>query len=259
MEKEREQLIGTRLRKFREMLQIPRTKFAVSIGFGSERIASYETGRARLRYDVFRAMTQRYYISPRWLANEFGIPVFPAPFKDDFLLPLIKPGALFSDVYDTHLAARLESNAFEAEFRLDVIEKQLSTALAEFWDDSTAPLIEKEKAAKRLMVPFKTELAMVDRELRLRKRVSESTSKISDLTFPATSVKNLEVKLQLPTLLERLNRATKETGKMSALAKYLEVPLASVSRWLSGKREPGGEITLKMLRWVEQPERRPEP
>lgn len=70
-----------------------------------------------------------------------------------------------------------------------------------------------------------------------------------------------EVKEQMPNLRRRLNLATKETGKMSALAKFLgrqtnrKIPLASVSRWLSGKREPGGEITLKLLRWVEQQER----
>jgi transcriptional regulator with XRE-family HTH domain len=76
------------------------------------------------------------------------------------------------------------------------------------------------------------------------------------LTDTATS-ENLpvNVKAQLPSLRDRLNHATKETGKMSALAEYLGVPLASVSRWLSGKREPGGEITLKLLHWVEQQER----
>jgi transcriptional regulator with XRE-family HTH domain len=82
-----------------------------------------------------------------------------------------------------------------------------------------------------------------------------------DLTDSSTNANLVSVKLQLPSLLVLLNRATKESGKMSALAEYLEVqtkrkvPLASVSRWLSGKREPGGEITLLMLRWIEQQER----
>jgi DNA-binding transcriptional regulator YiaG len=78
----------------------------------------------------------------------------------------------------------------------------------------------------------------------------------NDLTEAATSRKLAgDVKKQLPSLLERLNRATRETGKMSALADYLKAPLASVSRWLSGKREPGGETALQMLHWVEQQER----
>jgi len=78
----------------------------------------------------------------------------------------------------------------------------------------------------------------------------------SHLPYSSSSAKlSADVKKQLPSLLERLNRATKETGKMSALADHLKVPLASVSRWLSGKREPGGETTLQMLKWVEAQER----
>ena len=77
----------------------------------------------------------------------------------------------------------------------------------------------------------------------------------NELTNTSIRGKQVEVKSQLPSLLDRLNRATSETGKISALADFLGAPLASVSRWLSGKREPGGEITLKMLKWVEQQER----
>ena len=70
------------------------------------------------------------------------------------------------------------------------------------------------------------------------------------------SVKLSPVNPQLPVLLERLNRATQAHGKKSELASYLGVELASVSQWLSGKREPGGETTLKMLHWVEVQERK---
>ncbi len=67
---------------------------------------------------------------------------------------------------------------------------------------------------------------------------------------------NIEgVKPQLPSLLERLKNATKQRGKKSALANFLGVPLARVSQWLSGDREPGGETTLRMLKWVERQER----
>ena len=65
------------------------------------------------------------------------------------------------------------------------------------------------------------------------------------------------VKSQLLGLLDRLKMATERRGMKSALAKYLGVPLASVSQWLSGDREPGGETTLKMLRWVQEQESQP--
>lgn len=60
---------------------------------------------------------------------------------------------------------------------------------------------------------------------------------------------------QLPGLLERIKKATQERGKKSELATFLGVNPVTVSKWLSGVIEPGGETTLKLLLWVEQQER----
>jgi hypothetical protein len=76
------------------------------------------------------------------------------------------------------------------------------------------------------------------------------------LTEAASDDRTAEVKLLLPNLLKRLNEHTSEPGKKSELAEFLGAPLASVSRWLSGDREPGGEVTLKMLHWVQLQERK---
>jgi DNA-binding transcriptional regulator YiaG len=81
----------------------------------------------------------------------------------------------------------------------------------------------------------------------------ESENKL--LTDTESAEKLPPVKSQLKNLLADLNRLTEEQGKKTELAEFLGAPLASVSRWLSGEREPGGETTLKMLRWVEQQER----
>lgn len=84
----------------------------------------------------------------------------------------------------------------------------------------------------------------------------EFIRKENDLTQSETPSKVSSVKTQLPNLLERLKKATAETGKKSELAEFLsratggKVPLASVSRWLSGEREPGGEVALQMDAWV---------
>ena len=86
----------------------------------------------------------------------------------------------------------------------------------------------------------------------LEARENKSTSL---LTEPLSAAKLVPVKSQLDNLLAGLDRLVKEPGSKTALADFLGAPLASVSRWLSGKREPGREITLKMLRWVEQQER----
>ncbi len=79
------------------------------------------------------------------------------------------------------------------------------------------------------------------------------------LTQAETSSSVGSVKSQLPNLLEELKKATAEPGKKTALAEFLSkvsgraVPLASVSRWLSGEREPGGEIVLQMQAWLKRP------
>jgi len=120
--------------------------------------------------------------------------------------------------------------------------------LADDWADGadTPEIIQKRREA-------------MDRaRTRLRERrayLASSQYQNIMLTDTASSAKVEPVKSQLDNLLGGLDRLIKEPGKKTDLAGFLGAPLASVSRWLSGKREPGREITLKMLRWVEQQER----
>lgn len=83
----------------------------------------------------------------------------------------------------------------------------------------------------------------------------------SDLNAPKIGLNDVAALVTLPPvrnwqeLRKRLIQATEPSGEMTALAKWLDVPLASVSRWLSGDREPGGDYALRMLKWVEDRER----
>lgn len=77
----------------------------------------------------------------------------------------------------------------------------------------------------------------------------------NSLTDSSSAGKVPDVKSVLPDLRKRLKKATSRRGKKSELARFLGAPLASVSRWLSGLQEPGGETTLRLLTWVEQEER----
>lgn len=58
----------------------------------------------------------------------------------------------------------------------------------------------------------------------------------------------------LQELRLRLKAATRGHGHKAALAKHLGVSPAQLSPWLSGKREPGGEMTLRLLAWVQAAE-----
>ena len=77
----------------------------------------------------------------------------------------------------------------------------------------------------------------------------------SALTSKAYSLTSNDMQPVLPKLIQRLKRATEGRGRKSELAAWLGVHRQCVTDWLSGKQEPGGEITLKLLRWVEQQER----
>ena len=77
------------------------------------------------------------------------------------------------------------------------------------------------------------------------------------LTDVTESDKNPPMTMQ--ALLQRLRRATSKRGMKTRLAKVMGVPLANVSQWLSGVREPSGETTLRLLRWLQLHERKTNP
>jgi DNA-binding transcriptional regulator YiaG len=76
-----------------------------------------------------------------------------------------------------------------------------------------------------------------------------------DLTNKVDSLTSNDVKPVLPKLIQRLKDGTKERGRKLELAMWLGVHRQCVTDWLSGKQEPGGEIALRLLHWVEQQER----
>lgn len=63
------------------------------------------------------------------------------------------------------------------------------------------------------------------------------------------------VRSEIETLVTRANRIAAKVGKKAELARFLCVPRQRVSEWLSGKTCPGGETTLRLLKWVEEEER----
>jgi len=56
----------------------------------------------------------------------------------------------------------------------------------------------------------------------------------------------------LAELRRTLKTITAGYGGKANLARFLGVPGSSVSAWIAGTKEPGGETTLKLLNWIEQ-------
>lgn len=117
---EREKEIGRRLRAFRESKLIPRTRMAVVLGIGNERLASYESGRAPLPYDVFRRLAQHFQINPYWLNTGDTQPTG-ITFDDSSLVKILPPRARFTEVYDGFLKPSVEFAISEAGKRAEEV------------------------------------------------------------------------------------------------------------------------------------------
>lgn len=278
--------ICARLKHFREGIGWGQMEFADKLGASFNKIVSIEYQRTRLSYQIAWKIREIFGLSLTWQSTGYGPPnerdLDPWPKPDSILNSSI----LLSEVTESLRFQDLNSPAHKEQeklwfkdrknktpFRasrsilLSVLKDNLVEWLAAIPEDKTEELATEiihvgqrfadefsEKSDVKIAVRTR---ALIWGEMReeIRKRLLPKTQNDFYLTHTSNSDLLPEVKAQLPTLRERLNRATKESGKMSALADYLKVPLASVSRWLSGKREPGGEITLKLLHWVEQQER----
>jgi transcriptional regulator with XRE-family HTH domain len=252
MDKEREIQIGVRLREFREALQIPRTKFAVTIRFGGERIASYESGRVPLPYDVARAVMHHYQINPAWLATGQGDKRLVASFDDGSFAHLIKPRTLFSAVFDAHRLTIEQQVAELPDKASDASHQMLNDLLRLHQGEVTESL--RKKTEKKLDPLLRIYLKDPNKKA-WNLPLSTSADQESLLTKVSIFGNNMGVKAKLPALIKRLNEATKERGAKTQLAKFIGVPLPKISQWLSGEHEPGGETTLKLLYWVEQRDR----
>jgi len=141
---EREKEICDRLRRFREILQIPRTRFSLSIGVSSERLYSYEAGRAQIRYDTFSAVQQQYALNPVWLATGQESPRLDN-FSDEKFRAQVKPRELFSSVYDR----LLEKYLTMGRMNKDGTDYLLKVA-SDYSDPKTLARLKKAREAARV-------------------------------------------------------------------------------------------------------------
>lgn len=275
----------------KEIAKWSQPDLAAALGITQNQLAGVEYKRAPLRLNMAKFLIERFDINQRWLAlgSLPAQPSFPVTIQYSFG---IKGNHLFSRYFDGYLngeTSRIESAAIEmigeADFRAGKFD---DAVFANFpppgaTPEQAAAFFTGKAICQRInWLPPGLQLNYIKALIKIHEAFyAKHAKEISSLDPPAlrkflgagvdvskrdlteaeTSINLAEVKAQLPSLLVRLNRATKESGKMSALADFLgkasgqKVPLASVSRWLSGKREPGGEITLLLLQWVERQER----
>jgi transcriptional regulator with XRE-family HTH domain len=262
---ETERAICSRVKEFREAINWPQPAFASEIGISRNQLSGIEYGWTPLYFRIGLEMCRRLEVDGEWLATGNGemtgnsLPLRAARYDSKLYAK-----RLFSEVYQESpqsfrsCGPRYPLPISAPTPGFDPKEFLLRRVQAWFQESVFATPLLAEHFAQALN-DYAESVLLAHRRAGVAKRVKVTQRKLG-LTNTATSGISVAVKPQLPRLLADLKQATKEAGKMSELAMFLtratgqKVPLASVSRWLSGKREPGGEIALLMREWVRQQE-----
>ena len=268
-----------RLAERRRASGLTQDEFAESVLLTRAQLANIESMRVPLRFWPGWRACAKLNINQRWLATGElpSRPFFDLDLKRHHLN--IAETALFNDVCTGRLQTDLEMRSELAwtigqyQASGDALLKGYSEVLIEMVMVFLSKIPEPERAGalqslnsrlivvhgydprtgRRIKDKGRRQIVKIDMgESEEKPAVSFSNEKeVDDMV---TSSDSPSMKAQWPGLLERLKRATAKRGVASALARELRVPLASVSRWLAGKREPSGDIALKLLRWVERQE-----
>jgi transcriptional regulator with XRE-family HTH domain len=251
--------IGRRLAQHRKSHRCPRSYLGARVGLDSAAIARIELGRVPLKYYQARSLLSFLNLNPVWVATGAGDP---SPYFDmpDAASLGCEDSDPFSWVYGLMLKKAESNQAKVGSESQSVAASLLDTAVplvqdwAKNWIRTISPanLQEFLGALKTIGDFMASNYAEKDPVKLLERNVAFAENKKKMFTDVPTSGMLPSVKSRLDSLLAELNRLTKERGMKTNLADYLGVPLASVSRWLSGDIEPGGETTLRMLQWVKE-------
>jgi transcriptional regulator with XRE-family HTH domain len=240
-----------RLALVRRQLHLSQDNLAAAVGITRDQLANIETGRTVLNFEIGWKICRHLNVDPLYLASGTGA-VMPFHYID--LEERNVPGSdSFRMVCATQLREELEFS--RALSRALSGNKQL---FAEFQADALAPAY--ERAISGIVKAFLAEAPPEIRQLALE-HIARALREFLDvhakrklLTYITVTGNFVPVKSTMASLLDRLNKATSQRGMKSKLAKVMGVPLANVSQWLSGAREPGGETTLRLLEWVQAEE-----
>lgn len=278
--------ICRRLREFRTFTRLTQAQFAYQVGLDWRTLASYEYARNVLNYTAAVHILRRFRaLNPFWLAEGPPAPMlafFPRhypsakelgfrakiPFSTVFELRL-RQAFLSTQSYwvvpgqpppffnlPQNLDGRIEAVEIFANLLSYWLAGQPDTRINEFLNaimEAIGPLAEKfpHDPPSVQLERFKA-LFSADAHFPLAGPFQPAAS--SPIKCPLTEfneyVNISTVETEMARLLERLKTVTRKRGKKSELARVLGVPLASVSQWLSGAREPSGETTLRLQKWV---------
>lgn len=226
--------VGARLAAARRFKGVSQAALAGKILMTRASLANVESGRTALTaFCGWRACWMALNIHPDWLC--FGTKAQePFPVLPDVVFHWIE--AQFQEMATARFTAVWEALGPFAEASRTMPDATVVDVVAK------VVRRQRESAVARM-----AKIGLSGRD--------QQTSDVH-LTNQASSLEVAALKLLLPSLLERLRRATTRHGSKTDLAAWLGVHRQTVTDWLSGKQQPGGEAALRILNWVEDWERK---
>jgi len=222
---EYERAIGRRAAAIRRYQGISQARLAERLGLTRAQLASIEIGRVPMRYATASELCEALNINPTWLATgKGGRAMGYADLHYGDLWPLAQRLRAFGQVRFSEVWARWGRVISYPSPELEDFERLVAGDAI-----GNSPSQSSESAGKT------GKNMSVGASLKRKGQGSQSEVEI---------------------LVKRLKRVLDEPGKKASLALQLGVAQARISEWLSGKKEPGGEVTLRLLHWVEDQERR---
>lgn len=281
----REREICKRLRGFREQTKLSRVAFAEQAGLDASLLRSYEAERSQLNYNAAHKMIVAFGINPQWLATGTGQLVKRVPIPPPAEIGT-RPRDLFSQVYDFSIEkgialykgldlskmppddarhwlwCELRTNFYEW---LGLVPDERITEFAA----AVEQFVQKEIEAYGYQADWKIGQRLHQLDVKESKmfpgldpagapglpEVAPELLSSEGLTLNSLKGNTSVVKSEVEKLVERVKRIAVKPGAKKELAALLDVDPPRISEWLSGKKEPGGNYTLQLLRWVELQER----
>ena len=262
--------VAQRLVSARKSTLLARREFCRRHGLEYHRYANYELGRVPLTYTLGDSVCRRLSLNQRWLATgkEPWHQYIPIPsklaehaskcrsFREACEGPLWDHLAQACNAIATHLAGARARILAERGGASDAPgEDAFLNELRDLFALAPPGLRRSLYDTVRLSALGFMRLGGAIRDKKSKGAMGQDErSNLHTITVSRNSVG--EMKPLLPPLLRRLARTTKPTGKKAELARWLGVKPPRISEWLSGRVEPGGETTLRLLAWIEAEENR---
>jgi transcriptional regulator with XRE-family HTH domain len=260
-----EREIASRVRKVRFAEQLSQSQFARALGLSRDRIACVEYGRTPLSVDIADKLALKFDVGLKWLATGAGR-MKPSIGQIAQIKPKIKGSELLSKAFSEEIQQRLLAShefAFMGAKAIlfDAVDLPKGKMGDKYVDEfylfldglfTELPRPEKEKLLTLLIrITAKFNLS---RELGRHDFADAVLEFIKNqsLTHVTLSSNTPNVKSEIDKLIERVKRKAERPGAKAELARALGVAPARISEWLSGEKEPGGEYTLRLLKWVGQ-------